>query len=221
MKTTLKEIIFIVVISIALALLYNLSKPKPLPLIWKPKQLEQLSDDILFGPPDNIADAADYNPQKVEDNIVIDNKTTKKDKIVDNNIITPKKDEIISEKDNIATDVIETDKTDKPKEYTVTYQQMRRIIENPEFVIIDARSPNLYAINRIGNAINIFPYADETEYIPQILEIPLERRIVIYCDGGNCDASHKLAETMKTFGYDNVFIYTGGWEDWTKHQGKQ
>jgi rhodanese-related sulfurtransferase len=222
MKTTLKEIIFIIVISVALALLYNFSKPKPLPLIWEPKQLEQLSDDILFGSPDNY-DGGTYNhhSEEVQEIAKTDIKSDKDDLSNENMIITPPKEEAIKEKDNIFANLEEKEKTDKPKEYTVTYQQMKRIIENPDFVIIDARSPNLYALNRIGNAINIFPYADETEYIPKILEIPPGKRIVVYCDGGNCDASHKLAETIKTFGYDNVFIYTGGWDDWTKHQGKK
>ncbi|MER3328782.1 MAG: rhodanese-like domain-containing protein [Candidatus Kapaibacterium sp.] len=97
---------------------------------------------------------------------------------------------------------------------TITYEQIKARISNPEFIIIDARSPEDFAKGRIGEAINIFPYGDEGQYFEQIYTLPRDKKYLIYCTGGDCDLSHHLAEDMKTAGFENMFIYVGGWEDW-------
>lgn len=102
---------------------------------------------------------------------------------------------------------------------TVTYEQMLKIINSDDFIIIDARSADYFNINKIGNAINIFPYDDETVVMNKIFDLPQDKKIVVYCDGGNCDSSHKIAEILLNFGYDNTYIYSGGWDEWTKKQG--
>jgi rhodanese-related sulfurtransferase len=104
---------------------------------------------------------------------------------------------------------------------TVTFEQMNKVIESNtgEFIIVDARNSDYWKKSKIGNSINIFPYEDESIVINKILDLPHDKKIIVYCDGGNCDSSHKIAEMMKNFGLENVFIYTGGWEEWTKMKG--
>jgi rhodanese-related sulfurtransferase len=97
---------------------------------------------------------------------------------------------------------------------TITYEQIKARLDDPNFVIIDARSPEEYAEGMIGDAKNIFPYEDEGEYFKKIFTLPQGKKYLIYCTGGNCDLSHKLAEDMKNSGFTNIFIYTGGWEEW-------
>lgn len=99
---------------------------------------------------------------------------------------------------------------------TITYEQIKARIDNPNFVIIDARSPEDFAKGAIGEAINIFPYEDEAQYFEKIYTLPRDKKFLIYCTGGDCDLSHHLAEDMKTAGFTNMFIYTGGWEEWVK-----
>lgn len=105
------------------------------------------------------------------------------------------------------------------EEKTVTYEQMLKIIENDDFIIIDARNAELFNKSKIGNSLNIFPYSDEAEVVNKIFDLPQDKKIVVYCDGGNCDSSHKIAEMLLSFGYDNTFIYSGGWEEWSNKQG--
>jgi len=39
--------------------------------------------------------------------------------------------------------------------------------------------------------------------------------VVVYCDGGSCDASHAIAERLRTeFKIEKVFVLKGGWEAW-------
>ncbi len=97
---------------------------------------------------------------------------------------------------------------------TITYEQMKARVDDPNFVIIDARSPEEYAEGKIGEAINIFPYEDEGTYFQKIFTLEQGKKYLIYCTGGNCDLSHKLAEDMNNSGFANTFIYTGGWEEW-------
>ena len=97
---------------------------------------------------------------------------------------------------------------------TITYEQIKARLDDPNFVIIDARSPEEYAEGMIGDAKNIFPYEDEGEYFKKIFTLPQGKKYLIYCTGGNCDLSHKLAEDMTNSGFTNIFIYTGGWEEW-------
>jgi rhodanese-related sulfurtransferase len=45
--------------------------------------------------------------------------------------------------------------------------------------------------------------------------VPKDRVILIYCDGGECELSHHVADVLKRFAYGPIFIYTGGWAEWT------
>jgi rhodanese-related sulfurtransferase len=106
-------------------------------------------------------------------------------------------------------------------ELTLTYEQMKEIVGNPDFLIIDARRPEQYQEAHIGDAINIFPeYDDEAEYVGSIFQIPQDKTIIVYCDGGTCDLSNTLAKELIHFGFKNLFIYHGGWEEWTKNQAQ-
>ncbi len=107
-------------------------------------------------------------------------------------------------------------------EKTVSYEQVKARVSDPNVLIIDARSPEDYQKSHIGSAINIFPYADEDVYMEKIFtEIPEGKLYIIYCNGGSCDLSHKLAEDMSLAGYENIFIFVGGWEEWEAKGGKR
>ena len=44
-----------------------------------------------------------------------------------------------------------------------------------------------------------------------------DKTIVVYCDGGSCEASHKVAERIRTdLKIGNVYVLTGGWSAWQK-----
>ncbi len=103
---------------------------------------------------------------------------------------------------------------------SVSYQQVKAKLNDPEVVLIDARPVEEYEENRIGNAMSCFPYLDEAEFMQIILEqIPRDKIYIIYCHGGNCDLSHMVAERMKAFEFTDIFIYTAGWEEWSKKEG--
>ena len=57
-------------------------------------------------------------------------------------------------------------------------------------------------------------------YFTHLSVLPHDKIIVVYCTGGSCDASHRVASDLKAIGYTRVFLYSGGWDDWIKKRGK-
>ena len=101
---------------------------------------------------------------------------------------------------------------------SLTYDQLLKALNDDRFVLIDARSPEAYNKGHIGNAVNIFPeYENEQEYVSSIFQIPEGKIIIVYCDGGTCDLSITLSKELIHFGFKRIFIYHGGWEEWTKN----
>ncbi len=100
----------------------------------------------------------------------------------------------------------------------ITYDQFSRLMASAPYYLIDARGAEKYAEGHIGNATNFYG-AEAQARIPDMLaNVPRDRVILIYCDGGECELSHHVADVLKQFGYGPIFIFTGGWAEWkTKH----
>lgn len=205
MKKLFFEITSILVLAIIIAIIYNFNNSKPLSYFYHKEIIKTIDDSILFNSMPNYS--KNESSSKAQDtNSKINSK------IIDSAKIAKPSLGIKKESNEINIQNVDLKKT-------LSYEQMLKIINNPKFLIIDARSSVMFSENHIGNAINIFPYDDEQVYIPKILNLPQDRTIIVYCDGGQCDASHKLAEAILNFGYNKVFIYSGGWEEWSQKQG--
>lgn len=108
---------------------------------------------------------------------------------------------------------------DITKEYgTITLEQMFALMNDSSIIIIDARKPEFYNLSHIGNAINIYPYgfSSEGELVAKITSLPSDKLYIVYCDGGQCDLSHEIANKMKMLGFKYVTLFHGGWEEWSK-----
>ncbi|MFP4527228.1 MAG: rhodanese-like domain-containing protein [Candidatus Kapaibacterium sp.] len=101
---------------------------------------------------------------------------------------------------------------------SVTYEQLVRALDYPGIILIDSRRPEQYQNGTIDEAINIFPYAPEEEYFEKLFTLDPEKTYIIFCDGGTCDLSHMVAKDMMESGFTSVFLYRGGWEEWTRNQ---
>ncbi len=194
-KKIFNEVSIIITFSIVIAVIYNALNPNGLGLL--PKKSEIVADTLLFG-------EFELDDQKIMDTLInqpISIKTVVKDSVTVN--------KNVSSGDDIEAKI-------KGDFKIVTFEQMKRIVESDKFVIIDARQPEAYETAHIPNSINIFAYEEEATMIPKILSLPKDKTIIIYCDGGSCDMSHHLAEKlMYVFGFKRVFLYEGGWEEWS------
>jgi histidine triad (HIT) family protein len=90
----------------------------------------------------------------------------------------------------------------------------KKLLGRSAVYLIDARIPEKFAEGHVDGAVNVDGNTVEAN-IPQLLSIPKERIIVIYCDGGHCELSHRVADVLKNFGYGPILIYTGGWAEWS------
>jgi rhodanese-related sulfurtransferase len=222
-KTHIKEIIIIVLVSAAMAVLYNLLRTEDsLPFFQTNKDELLVNDDELF----QSVDTTEKQNTTIDTGLIIAADTTENDTLATStteiDTITPTKDTT-----KVADTTIDYTKlfaNAKKSAYgdfkLVTLQQVERIVKDGKmaknFVIVDARRPDEYAKNHIGNAINIFPGNEQDIVVEQIFNLPKDKTIIIYCDGGNCDLSHELAALLQDFGYDRFFVFEGGWEEWSK-----
>ncbi len=99
------------------------------------------------------------------------------------------------------------------KALEIRFDQVEKLLTNPDIMLIDARPAREFEGGHIGNAINI--YTPEFEQnIGRIIGIPRDKPIIAYCGGGACELSHELAENLVKMGFTRVFVYVGGWNEW-------
>jgi len=108
----------------------------------------------------------------------------------------------------------DTSRTAMP-EGTISLAQMKRLFDEGNAFILDARAPDAFAEGHIPGAINI-PYDKLPDYTSTLTdEVPMEMPVVCYCWGPECDFSDQLATELRFMNYANVLVFTGGWEEWT------
>lgn len=91
-------------------------------------------------------------------------------------------------------------------------QEMRQ--RGEDVVYLDVREPNEWNLGHIPGAVHLPRGTLETK-IEQM--VPRDRRIIIYCAGGNRSAL--AADTMQQMGYTDVASMAGGWRDWVGSGG--
>ena len=102
----------------------------------------------------------------------------------------------------------------QPLEVTVT--QVREAVDTNTITIIDAREPVEFAAGHIPGAVNM-PF-DTSISDPVLLESfdAQGKPIVVYCGGHTCELSMKLGHALVAAGKTRVFVYTGGWPEWSE-----
>lgn len=218
MKKLVIEILIILLLSILFGFLYNFISKDPLPFFYKPKEIETFNDSTfekLLTPLEdidtNFLEPIEKNPKDELDTIINEIKKPVNDTKID----VPKIDDIqLYNEDKKETEISKKDKIELKG--NVTFEVLKKYLNDPRVVIIDSREPELYKISRIGNAINIFPYQEPAEYFKALRNVPEGKTIIVYCEGGNCDLSHLVAKDLINLGYENVFLYLGGFNEWEK-----
>ncbi|PHS16908.1 MAG: hypothetical protein COA86_11655 [Kangiella sp.] len=108
--------------------------------------------------------------------------------------------------------------------------QLLRIVDDAELIIIDVRSPKKYAISHIKNSINLFVDDTFSKGKRTDLVAPLSQlaklfgnsgltkasKIILYDDGVFIDAA-RLFWILETFGAKSVSILNIGFQSWTLH----
>lgn len=87
--------------------------------------------------------------------------------------------------------------------YAITEQGM-------DFVLLDVRSPDLFAQGHVPGAINI-PHPQLTK--ERLMAFPANSLFVVYCAGPHCNGANKAAVRLAKLGYA-VKEMIGGIEGW-------
>lgn len=81
-------------------------------------------------------------------------------------------------------------------------------------LFLDAREPADFAAGHIGNALNL-PAQSFGEYFGKVAPmLTLESELILYCDGKECELSHRLADNLRQQGHTNLHILFNGWTAW-------
>ncbi|MDD8020723.1 MAG: rhodanese-like domain-containing protein [Acidobacteriota bacterium] len=83
-------------------------------------------------------------------------------------------------------------------------------------VFLDSRSREDFNRGHIPGAVSV-PFEELKMGDEGLLAlIPDSPEIVIYCEGGDCQASLSLARILDSRGFRNLRVFLGGWAEWTQ-----
>ncbi|CAM2010335.1 rhodanese-like domain-containing protein [Acanthopleuribacter pedis] len=83
---------------------------------------------------------------------------------------------------------------------------------------IDARDQGLYDKGHISGAHLLHLY-EKSQYLePVLAEIEAKQpaALIVYCKGKECTDSHHLAQDLQGMGFNNIFVFKDGFDDWYK-----
>lgn len=95
----------------------------------------------------------------------------------------------------------------------LTLEQLHELLRDGSTRFVDAREPHEYAAGHLIGSI-LLPASAVYANIDRVTTmVAPDERIVVYCNGRRCDASHVVADVLRNeFGFTNVTIFHGGWE---------
>ncbi len=89
----------------------------------------------------------------------------------------------------------------------LSYENLKKLIRNnSDIIIVDVRSPQEFAENRINSSINIPVYEIEHNAVSYLKN--RNSIIIVYCQSGV--RSKKACTILEKLGYTNVYNLTGG-----------
>lgn len=236
LKNVAKEIAIITIVSAALAISYNVYfSAKKLPLIREEVKLDQASISDLLGPADTTSTASAYSlarikqQQRTADSLAAVEQRSLTDEIkrTEDSLKAIKKlvaDSIkkaqLAAKQTQQVDIAAASGEVK----SVSYEQVLQLVKRNDVVFVDARKEEEHVKGHIPNSqnIDIHKFEEDMDFqratVPKIYSF-ISKPIVVYCGGGACELSHELANKLKEFGAKRVFIYLGGWNEYSAKQG--
>ena len=103
----------------------------------------------------------------------------------------------------------------------IGFEEARSLFEDPSYaagglLFVDARNDAEYQEGHVPLALQFDHYHAE-RYLDAVLQAaPGTSRVVVYCNGGNCEDSEYAAATLKGFlaEPETLCVYVGGIEEW-------
>ena len=97
---------------------------------------------------------------------------------------------------------------------TLTPEQAYALWQERSVIIVDARDRTEYDEAHIPGSISL-PYHEFTTAYPQVRSrLPEDRRILLYCHGGDCPLSMRVAKRLLGMGYTELMVLSEGIIGW-------
>ncbi|GIK61459.1 MAG: rhodanese-like domain-containing protein [Ignavibacteriota bacterium] len=203
-----KKIFGILLTSIFIGFLINYFNPKGISLIRETPEINWASDS-LFNNLETVTiedDSITSIPEEINVNQSDTNSQPEISSKKREDFIQPPTEPIKTEDKKTGTVVAFTE----PK--AVTLDQAYKLF-NSGVLFIDARDEADYVLGHISNSINI-PFDDFDNHKQKLEKLSIEKPMVVYCAGTDCDLSHLLANLLFEKGYKQVYVFFGGWNEW-------
>ncbi|MEM1330521.1 MAG: rhodanese-like domain-containing protein [Planctomycetota bacterium] len=98
--------------------------------------------------------------------------------------------------------------------FEITVDQASRLYDTGMAVFFDARLQHEYEDGHIDGA-SFVPAEAFATGLPMAVEFAMpDQPVVIYCGGGECEASHNVAAVLQSLGYTRLHIMTEGYPAW-------
>lgn len=107
----------------------------------------------------------------------------------------------------------------------VTFDEVVAILDDPNTemgvnLFVDARGDVAFAEGRIPGALQLNHYELENHLDDVLFRAEAAEKIVVYCNGGDCEDSILVCTDLLDAGiaYDNIYLYGGGWKEWSSRE---
>lgn len=101
-----------------------------------------------------------------------------------------------------------------PRIRFITIPEAEDLFAAGEAAFLDSRSRREFGAGHVPGAKSL-PLEEHTRGVkPEAAGVPLERTLVVYCEGGDCQASVGLARLLHDAGFLDIRVLAGGWAEW-------
>ena len=104
----------------------------------------------------------------------------------------------------------------------VTVEDVIKLFQDPKtaegaFIFVDARADNPFRAGHIPGAVQCDYYREKhlESVLPRLYGA---EKIIVYCNGGDCEDSLHLCSELYTsqIPWGSIYLFKGGWEEWQK-----
>lgn len=95
----------------------------------------------------------------------------------------------------------------------ISLAKTKEFFESKNVLFIDSRNEFEYNAGHIQGAINVSLHEFDAHRI-RLAGIPKDKLLIVYCDGAECNSSIELTIKLLEFGFTNLRVFFGGWQEW-------
>tara|TARA_X000001036_G_scaffold438595_1_gene486878 strand:+ start:8100 stop:8585 length:486 start_codon:yes stop_codon:yes gene_type:complete len=97
---------------------------------------------------------------------------------------------------------------------TIDIEIAKTLFEN-NALFVDARAEEYFKNGHISNAI----CNDDINLLIEEIDsrIQVDESFIVYCSDDDCGSSEELAYTLQEQGFMNIYVFKGGWKQWTNY----